>query len=354
MTLRSRGFVACALGLLVSVTATTATDVRAQSKASGEHAPRSVSDPKAGAEALFEEGVALSDKGQWPDACKKFEASQSLDVAVGTLLRLADCYERIGRFASAWARFREARSLAQAQAMPDRERIATLRADALDQKMARITIKVPATMPAGFEVVMGDTLVPRASWGSAMPVDAGNTVVTASAPGYLPFRRQVAVPEVGGARLIVIIPTLEAAPAAPNARAKSRASKPRRSSAPVSDPNAGYTARALGVTFAVVGGVGLASGGALAILSSRRNDESLEQCPTSPRLCTPRGVQLRDEAAELADMATISAAVGGGLVATGVVVYLVGSSKGAQEHVALDVTPDVAARGATLRARGAF
>jgi serine/threonine-protein kinase len=329
-------------------------DVEAQTKASPEQA-RSVSDAGAAAETLFEEGVALSDKGQWPDACKKFEASQNLDIAVGTLLRLADCYERIGKLASAWARFREARSLAQAQAMPDRERIATLRAEALDAKMARITIRVPGTVPAGFEVTLGDTLVQRASWGSALPVDAGNANVTASAPGYLPFERRVTVPQVAGARLIVIIPPLEAQPAAPVARVQPRAaSTPRQRAAPRSDASAGYAARAIGVTFAVVGGVGLATGGALTITSSRRNDQSLEHCPAGPRLCTARGVQLRDEATTLADMATVSTAVGGGLLATGIVVYLVGSSQGSKERVAFDVAPDVAARGVSVRARGAF
>jgi hypothetical protein len=352
VTAATRRLSAGALVLLVSVATG---HVEAQTKPSAVQGDRSVGAASAAAETLFEEGVALSDKGQWPDACKKFEASQTLDVAVGTLLRLGDCYERIGRLASAWARFREARSLAQAQGMPDRARIATLRAEALDAKMARITIKVPATIPTGFEVALGDTLVPRASWGSALPVDAGNANVTASAPGYLPFQRRVTVPELGGARLIVIIPPLEAQPPAPAARVEHRAAaQPRPHPAPRSDTNAGYAARAIGVTFAVVGGAGLATGGALAITSSRRNKESLEHCPAGPRLCTARGVQLREEAVTLADMATVSTAVGGGLLATGIVVYLIGISKGSKEHVAFDLTPDVAARGVSVRARGAF
>jgi hypothetical protein len=330
--------------------------VRAQTKASADQGARKISDAGAAAEALFEEGVALSDKGQWPDACKKFEASQSLDVAVGTLLRLADCYERIGRRAAAWARFREARSLAQVQAMPDRERIAALRAEALDAKLARITIKVPASVPAGFEVALDDTLVSRASWGSALPVDAGTANVTATAPGYFPFQRRVMVPEAGGARLIVTVPPLEAKPApAPAPRAAPRAApKPGPRAATRKDANAGYGARAIGVTFGVVGGVGLATGGALAVAASRRNDKSLDHCPAGPRLCTARGVQLRDEAATLADLATVSTAVGGGLLASGVVVYLVGSSKSSKERVAFDVAPDVATRGVSVRARGKF
>jgi hypothetical protein len=65
-------------------------------------------------------------------------------------------------------------------------------------------------------------------------------------------------------------------------------------------------------------------------------------------------VQLRDDAARLADLATVSTAVGGGLLATGVVVYLVGWSQGSKERVALDVTPDAVARSVFVRARGKF
>lgn len=310
-------------------------------------------DSKAAAEALFEEGVALGEKGQWSEACKKLEASETLDVAVGTLLHLADCYERVGKLASSWARFREARSLAQALGMADRERIATLRADALEPKLARLTISVPWVPPPGFEVDLGGTPVPRASWGSALPHDAGPVSVEARAPGYLTFRRTVSVPATSGARPIIVIPALEAEapPPEPSAAPVRPAARPARK-LPRSDPDAGYTTRVLGVTFGVVGGVGLATGGVLAVLSSRRNDQSLEQCPNSPRLCTTRGVQLREEATTLADMATISAAVGGGLVATGVVLYVVGANQRPTERVALHVSPDPS--GVTLRARGTF
>src|SRR3954466_12003082 len=81
-------------------------------------ATKAEADPAA-AEALFEEGVNLSERGAYAQACEKFEASEALAVAVGTLLRLGDCYEKTQRLASAWSRFREAASLAQAQAIPE-------------------------------------------------------------------------------------------------------------------------------------------------------------------------------------------------------------------------------------------
>src|SRR6187200_393022 len=69
---------------------------------------------KATAEALFDEALRLMHAGSFAEACPKFEVSQRIEAAVGTMLYLAECYEKIGRTASSWATFREAASLAEA------------------------------------------------------------------------------------------------------------------------------------------------------------------------------------------------------------------------------------------------
>lgn len=312
-------------------------------------------DSSAAAEALFQEGVTLSENGQWQKACEKFAASEELDVAVGTLLRLGDCYERVGRLASAWARFREAGSLAQTQNMPEREQLARQRAEALEPRLARLTITPPSEIPPGFQVTSHNEPVPKASWGSALPVDAGELIVEARAPGYLTFSRSVTIPTTPGASLTVTIPALE--PEAVSsvrepAAAPSRHAKPATRHRPASDR--GYAARATGVTFAVVGGVGLLGAAGLTLMSSQRNDESLKHCPNGPRLCSARGVQLREEATTLADMATLSASAGGGLLATGLVVYVIGARREPREQAALQVVPDVGISSVALQARGSF
>jgi hypothetical protein len=316
-------------------------------------------DPAA-AEALFQEGVQLASRGELQKACDKFEASETLDVAVGTLLRLGDCYERTGRLASAWSRFREAASLSQAQAMREREHIANVRAAALEARMARVTISVPAEPPVGFQVRLGTTVVPRASWGSALPMDAGTQALEASAPGYTSYRRQVSVPAVKGARIIVTVPQLSEESAASAAdvaigSAPLAAFRPERSirvSSRGEVVDHGYAARATGVTLMVVGGIGLATSGVLTIFAKRRNDSSREHCPDSANLCTPRGVELRRNARKLADAATVAVATGGALVAAGFIVYLA-APKRTMESVALDVAPDFNG-GMSLNARGAF
>ena len=80
---------------------------------------------RAAAEALFNEGRSLVAGGHYSDACPKFEASQQLDPGLGTLLNLAECYEKLGKTASAWAEYREAIPLARASGSKVRQDLAT-------------------------------------------------------------------------------------------------------------------------------------------------------------------------------------------------------------------------------------
>ena len=71
-------------------------------------------DQKAAAEALFDKGLAAMKQGEYAQACAFLEQSQSVERGIGTMLYLAECYEKLGRTASAWAMFREAASAAKA------------------------------------------------------------------------------------------------------------------------------------------------------------------------------------------------------------------------------------------------
>src|SRR5450432_1641410 len=91
---------------------------------------------KASAEALFDEGVALVAAGNYGDGCTKFEASQAMEPTLGTELHLADCYERAGKTASAWALIKESEGLAHRQNQADRADLSHVRAAALAPKLA--------------------------------------------------------------------------------------------------------------------------------------------------------------------------------------------------------------------------
>src|SRR5215207_9045421 len=53
------------------------------------------------ADRMFREGQQAAARGDYATACGKFEDSQRLDPAPGTLLNLADCYEHASRLALA-------------------------------------------------------------------------------------------------------------------------------------------------------------------------------------------------------------------------------------------------------------
>src|SRR5262245_60261131 len=70
-------------------------------------------DAQRDADRLFEEGKQLFDKGSFAAACSRFEASLALQPGIGARLWLADCYESLGRTASAQRQFRVAAEEAQ-------------------------------------------------------------------------------------------------------------------------------------------------------------------------------------------------------------------------------------------------
>lgn len=61
------------------------------------------------------------------------------------------------------------------------------------QRVAHVTLQVSHVAPAGLSVRVQDAALPAALYGVAYPVTPGVVVVEASAPGHLPFRREMTV-----------------------------------------------------------------------------------------------------------------------------------------------------------------
>jgi Flp pilus assembly protein TadD len=93
--------------------------------------------------ALFDEGRRLMQKGDYAAACGKFEEGQRLAPGIGLKFNLAECYEKVGKVASAWSAYRDVASLARTQSQETRETIATQRADAIEGRVPRLKIVVP-------------------------------------------------------------------------------------------------------------------------------------------------------------------------------------------------------------------
>jgi hypothetical protein len=123
------------------------------------------------AQVAYDEGLSLMNAGKVPEACTKFAASQQLDPALGTLLRLGDCFERSSRLASAFHTFQQA-IVAAREANDSRETVAISRAAQIEPRIPRLAVFVPASRRGSTITRDAQPLSPDA-YGIALPVDAG-------------------------------------------------------------------------------------------------------------------------------------------------------------------------------------
>lgn len=311
---------------------------------------------KAAAEALFQEAVDMMAQNRLEDACAKYQASHDLDPAIGTLLRLADCYDRVGKSASAWALFVEAETVATRAQQTDRAEIAGTRAAELKARLStlRLQIEEPGAIE-GLQISVNKADIPEPSWGTALPFDPGVVQIQVSASGYEPWSTEVEVP-VGPAETSVKIPVLERTPeeraARPVALADTSGPAPAREAPEPSSSQAtwGYVAGGVGLA-------GLAAAGVLGYRAYALNQDSLALCAADdPNACTTQGKDLRDDAAKYGGYATIAGGVGGGLLITGLVLVLTAPSNPTHQTATsrLRVLADAGPRGGGVTLRGAF
>jgi tetratricopeptide (TPR) repeat protein len=164
------------------------------------------SEDQAAARTLFNEGKKLLEQKQYPAACAKLDAARKLYVSAGILLNLADCYDKIGRSASAWTEFGEAASAAENANRTDQVKEAKRRQAAIEPKLARLLVRVPRAVK-GLSIKRNESALGAAAWGAAIPVDPGTHEIRAEASGYETWTKSVEV-TVAGQTTTVDVPEL--------------------------------------------------------------------------------------------------------------------------------------------------
>jgi tetratricopeptide (TPR) repeat protein len=277
------------------------------------------------AQALFDRAQTLRQQGKYGDACPLLLESHSLDPALGTLLYLADCYEQTGKLASAWRAFRQAEATARARG----DARATQAADAaaaLGPRLARLAIR--AADPHLF-VWLDQVPVPANERMSTL-VDVGSHLVEASLGTAPTWSRQVLVSR-DGELVTVSIPALGIQRAVEEP-------------APLPAPGDADAEAGLGgqrIAALVIGGLALCAAGAgigFAVEAKSTYDDSEEFCVDDQ--CLAEGLDLRDDAFQLATGADVSFVIAGVAAAGAVVLWL--------------TAPEPATIGAAARLRGAF
>ncbi len=296
---------------------------------------------RAAAEALFTEGRKLAAGGKYAEACPKFEASEQLDPGLGTLLNLAECYEKIGKTASAWAEYKEAIPLARSSGSKVRLDLATERATALESRLSMLTIRaMGGTEEAtGLEIRRDGVPVQPAELGSPIPLDPGPHTIEAVAPGKQKWSSTVQLTDAS--KLAVDVPSLT--PLAPGAAAPAEAPQPIQ--APPLDQgthsNSGSTQRTAAIVVGAAGVVGVGIGAVFGLGASSKWSDAKSNCTAYPYGCSQSALDAKSSAQSKASVATVAFIVGGAAIAGAAVLWFT-AGPSQEKSVAVGVGPGAA------------
>jgi len=264
------------------------------------------------AETLFRDGRALMAAGDLAAACPKFEESQRIDPKLGTLLNLALCHEKAGRSASAWAEYTEAASLAARAGQSDREKVARERVAALEPTLAHVVIDADPKATAA--VALDGQPIGPAAYRSPIPIDPGEHVLRATAPGATPFEQSFRVAQ-GAPVATLKVPALAPAPIA-------QPTLPETSTAP-----AGSNRPVLRRAGFIAGGAGVVLAGLGAYFGARAfSDKNAAENECGATFCTPAGNSATSSMKTDETLSTIG--VIAGIAAVGAGAYLVLANRG--------------------------
>jgi hypothetical protein len=275
------------------------------------------------AQALYDEARQLVAAGKFEQACPKLKASYELDPGGGTLLNLADCYERQGRTAQAYATFKDALDVARRDGRGERVEFATQHLSDLEKRLSRLSVVVSdAARVSGLQVMVDGTSLDAAAYGVGLPLDPGSHVVRAEAPGKAPFEKSIEVPSASAKQLELEVPPLADQPAGSGAATVGAGSAPAGDTGG-SQRTGPSTARTLGF---VAGGLGIVSVGVGSFFGLRafnRWDARNAACQGG---CTPEAKTAGDDAQQAATISTVGFGVGVAALGAGLVLILTAPS----------------------------
>jgi hypothetical protein len=255
--------------------------------------------------ALFRQGRALVERGDWAGACPLFEESHRLQPdAIGILLNLADCQAHTGKPASAWSNYVEAEARSKSKGDQERTQYAHAQATALEPRLSRLRVNAAPT--PGLRVTRDDHEMGSGILGTAFPVDPGEHRIAATAPGFKPWSTVVKV-QGDGASVSVDVPLLEKG-----------------------DGTAWGSQRIAGVAVGGAGVLGIAAGSILGALTLKKVSDSKSQgnCNATLSVCNQTGLDMQADAKTMAHGSTAAFVVGGAAVVAGIVLIATGGRAG--------------------------
>jgi hypothetical protein len=287
------------------------------------------------AEALFEEGMKLVDAKNYKDACPKLQQSANYDPAWGTLVNLADCYEKNGQSASAYVWWQNAEAACRDANQPKYQQTAHDAVARLAPKLARVKITA-TTAVDGLTIKRDGSPVSNSEWGVAIPTDQGKHTLEVSAPGRVTWKHDFDVPD-SPTTIEVVIPTLEMAAAPPpTATTASTTPPPPASTAPTTTtistdttttpPPGASKQKTVGLVLGAIGLVGAGIGTVFLVNATSKYSDSKTHCPRDVNLCDATGISERDDALKAGNLASAFYTGGAVLLTIGGALFLLAPS----------------------------
>lgn len=260
---------------------------------------------------LFDEGRKLMKAGKFAEACPKLEEGVRLNPGIGMRFNLAECYEFLGKTASAWALYLDVAAAAKQKKELPREKEARARAAKLEPKVSHLSVVVVAEVP-GLEITRDGSVIGKGQFGTAVSLDPGTYTFTAKAPGYEPWEQKVTLAP-DGATVTVTVPALV------------EKKKPVVVAPPPPAPaETGLgTKRTIALGAAAVGLVGVGLGTYFGLHAIRLNDSASSHCDGNA--CDQEGYTQRTDARVAGNVSTVAFVVGALGVGAGVALWVLGA-----------------------------
>jgi hypothetical protein len=285
----------------------------------------------ASAEAVFQEGLARFEKGDFATACPLLARAIELSSteALGGMLTLAECYEKTDRPASAWGLYKKVAARAAATEQRDRATEANRAVERIEPMLPRVRFKATETTE-GLRVKWSDTTVPNDVWDIPIPIDPGTVSFTFEATGKRPRTIEATIPR-GASVTDVSSPSLE-----PEDIVGSEAMSPLLQPKLTSDSGGGLGG--VGIAGIVIGGVGVAGlFASLGVALDARSqwDSAVEDdCAGNLEQCN--SLDGIESARSQGDAASAVFGVSLGLTAIGTGLFIYGLASGSSPSASID------------------
>jgi hypothetical protein len=142
--------------------------------------------------ALYREGLALAESGNWQEALRKFEAVVEIRSAPRALIALATAEEKVGRWVRAKRTYERVLPDAQASGEGELARQATAAVAALEPRIPRVLIHPPPGL-VGTTVTVDGAFAPVRPEG--IEIDPGVHRIVVGSPERVPFEQTFRVLE---------------------------------------------------------------------------------------------------------------------------------------------------------------